>query len=337
MILCMIGEILPQALCTKFSLPIGSYTRYFTYFCIYLTTIASYPLSKIVDFVLGKELPTKYSRDTIKEMIKKSQGLHEQQCQIINAALDLKSKHVSDVMVKMDKVFMIHVDEDLTFELIATIYNSGFSRIPVFRASRCDIVGWLHIKDLTIIDPEDEIRVSKLIEYHKRRLVFCSESDSIVELFEMFQRGSTHLAFVRGDGLVVSVDDEFNKNCFHGAKRQIIGIVTLHDVMQALFQSNLGDEQSRGKTGINYLKRVVEDQKRKSTFFVNINSANANSNPNSCPNKINVYDSMNRLIEENPTFPESSGEKKLTREFKVSLQTKFNILQILASMILFKF
>jgi metal transporter CNNM len=302
----MIGEILPQALCTKFSLPIGSYTRYFTYFCIYLTTFASYPLSKIVDFVLGKELPAKYSRDTIKEMIKKSQGLQEQQCQIINAALDLKSKHVSDIMVKLEKVFMIHIDDGLNFELIAAIYNSGFSRIPVFRHSRCDIVGWLHIKDLTIIDPDDEIRASKLVEYYKRRIVYSNESDSIVELFEMFQKSSTHLAFVR--------QNEYSVNYEFKGSQPIIGIVTLHDVIQALFQSNLSADDSKGKTGINYLKRMVDNEKRKSSYFTN--------------NKINIYDSMNRLIES--TYQES--EKKLTLDFKVSLQTKFNILQILASM-----
>jgi metal transporter CNNM len=307
----MIGEILPQALCTKFSLPIGSYTRYFTYFCIYLTTIASYPLSKMVDFVLGKELPAKYSRDTIKEMIKKSQGLQERQCQIINAALDLKSKHVSEIMVKLEKVFMIHEDEDLNFELIAAIYNSGYSRIPVFRQSRSDIVGWLHIKDLTIIDPEDGIRVNKLIEYYNRQMVYSSERDSIVQLFEMFQCCSTHLAFVTS----TNYHDTWRSNYDQLKNEQrIIGVVTLHDVIQALFQSNLSADDAKGKTGINYLKRVVDNEKRKSSYFTT-------------NTKINVYDSMNRLVDSNNC---QECEKKLTLDFKVSLQTKFNILQILA-------
>ena len=315
----MIGEILPQSLCTKFSLPIGSYTRHFTYFCIYLTTVASYPLSKLVDLVLGAELPTRISRATIKEMIKKSRGLQEQQCQIINAALDLKNKHVSDIMVRLENVFMIHVDESLNFEMIAGIYNSGYSRIPVYDRNRSDIVGWLHIKDLALIDPEDEITVSKLIEYYKRRLVCCLVEDSIVGLFEMFQKSSTHLAFVQesGGGEVPA----------EKSLKRMIGIVTLHDVMQALFQSNFIQDDPKGKAGINYLKRIIDNQKRRSaSFFAYPSSSNNN---NAVSTKINVYDSSNRLIESN-VFPDVS-ETKMKREFKVSWQTKFNILQILAS------
>ena len=131
-ILCLFGEILPQSICSRYSLLIGSYTKNFTYFFIYLTSFASYPLSKIVDFLLGDEIPTKYSRDSIKELIKKSKGLEEKQCRIINGVLDLKSKCVSQRMVNLDEAFMLHEDETLTFELIVQIYNSGYSRIPVY-------------------------------------------------------------------------------------------------------------------------------------------------------------------------------------------------------------
>lgn len=296
-ILCIIGEILPQSLCTKYSLPIGSYTRHFTYVCIFVTSIASYPLSRIVDLVLGKELPVKYSRDAIKELVKKSKGLQEQQCRIISAALDLKTKHVSDIMVELVKVFMLNIDDKLNFETMAIIYDSGYSRIPVYQTTRSQIAGWIHIKDLTMIDPEDEIRVNKLMEFYHRKMIKCKPSHTIVELFEKFQRSSTHLAFVENES------DEKN----------VIGIVTLHDVLQALFQSNLGDDS---KTGINYLKRVIDNQKQGRSSLV--------------LNKINPGDSFNKLLE-NTSFKDATVLEKKLPQLKVSWQTKFNILQILCS------
>ena len=125
------GEILPQSVCSKYSLPIGSYTRKFTYLFIYLTSAASYPLSRLVDSILGDEIPTKYSRDSIKELIKNSKGIEEKQCTFINGILDLKSKRVASRMVPIDQVFMMSESGKLTFDNIVKIYNSGYSRIPV--------------------------------------------------------------------------------------------------------------------------------------------------------------------------------------------------------------
>jgi metal transporter CNNM len=300
-ILCIIGEILPQALCSKFCLPIGYHTRKFTYFCIYLTTIASFPLSKIVDFALGKELPTKYSRDIMKELLKKLHGVPEKQCQIISSVLDLKSKEVKDIMTVLDNVYMVNINKKLDFETIACIYNSGFSRIPVYETQFSNIVSYIHIKDLTIIDPEDEITVCKLIGYHKRKILTCNDSSSIVNLLEMFHNGSCHMVFV------------INQNM----KEKIIGLVTWYDVLKVLIQSDFGEESKGNKTGINYLKRVIDSQQK------------WNSNQKGSSNDIQNTSMTRGLVKINS----ESGlcQKKFQLGYRITLQTKYNILQILAS------
>jgi hypothetical protein len=55
-VLCIFSEILPQAICSKFALPIGSYTRKFTYFFLILMSPVAYPFSRLVDCILGKEV-----------------------------------------------------------------------------------------------------------------------------------------------------------------------------------------------------------------------------------------------------------------------------------------
>ena len=195
-ILCIIGEIIPQALFSKYPLEIGSYTRKLTQFFIFITMPLSFPLSRIVDYVLGTELPREYNRDSIKELIKKSIGLKEHQCKIINGALDLKHKQVNDVMIQLSDVFMLQQNELLNFETIVRIYNSGFSRIPVYNRQHNDIVGIIHIKDLMITDPNDELSVRKLLDLFKKNVTYCYRTDNLYKMFDIFRRGMSHMAFV---------------------------------------------------------------------------------------------------------------------------------------------
>uniref|UniRef100_A0A914Q359 CNNM transmembrane domain-containing protein n=1 Tax=Panagrolaimus davidi TaxID=227884 RepID=A0A914Q359_9BILA len=55
-IIVFIGEIIPQAICCRHGLIIGSRTRYITTFFIVLTFVVSYPLSKILDWLIGVEV-----------------------------------------------------------------------------------------------------------------------------------------------------------------------------------------------------------------------------------------------------------------------------------------
>ncbi len=237
-VLCILGEIIPQALFSKYPLEIGSKTRKLTYFFIYLTCPLSYPLSKIVNYVLGKEIPRVYSRDSIRELIKKSIGLRENQCKIINGALDLKKKYVSDIMISLDKVFMLNQNERLNFETIVSIYNSGFSRIPVYNTHKFNIIGFIHIKDLIRLDANDEIKV----KYLMHNVTYCYKTDNLLKIFEIFRRGVSHMAFV--------VDTENVNNC--------IGIVTLNDIIETFtkfkFEEIIANEKSKG---VEFLKKMI--------------------------------------------------------------------------------
>jgi metal transporter CNNM len=87
------------------------------------------------------ELPIEYSRDALKYLIRKSIDLKDKQCEIITGALEFKDRHIKDIMMPLDRVFMISANEKLDFETMAVIYSSGFSRIPVYENVRNDIIG----------------------------------------------------------------------------------------------------------------------------------------------------------------------------------------------------
>ena len=49
------GEIIPQALCTRYGLAIGAYSAWFVRILIFAVGIISYPISKVLDYLLGSE------------------------------------------------------------------------------------------------------------------------------------------------------------------------------------------------------------------------------------------------------------------------------------------
>ena len=152
------GEIIPQAICSRYGLFIGAHTIWLTYIFMVLTFPLSFPISLILNLILGKEIGAVYKRDQILELLhvtQKDAEIEDYEMNIISGALKFKAKTVKDVMTKFEHVFCIDIDAVLDFKTIKLIYDSGFSRIPIYEDERSNIVGVLYLRDLTFIDPDD--------------------------------------------------------------------------------------------------------------------------------------------------------------------------------------
>ena len=231
-LIVIFGEIIPQAACSRHGLAVGAYTRYITYIFMLLTSPLSYPISKLLDFILGQELTTIYSREKIRELINNVEDLNNNEFKIISGALDFSKKKVKEVMTPLENVFMLEISDRLDFETIAKISQHGFSRIPVYEVNKENVVGLLHIKDFTLLDPDDNMPVKAILEFYNHKIIYCDADKPIDEMFEEFRMGETHMAFVTE---VIQHDDLDPYDL-------CVGIVTLEDILEELVQMEIYDE-----------------------------------------------------------------------------------------------
>jgi metal transporter CNNM len=141
LLIVVFGEIIPQAACSRHGLAVGAHTRYVTYFMMGLTYVVSYPLSLILDKFLGKELAAVYTRDKVRELMRRAKdgqvdGFDNRQFKLVSGALDFKNKNVVDIMVKIKDVFSLDINSTLDFDTFKTILYHGYSRIPVYEYTK---------------------------------------------------------------------------------------------------------------------------------------------------------------------------------------------------------
>jgi metal transporter CNNM len=235
LLIVIFGEIIPQAACSKHGLAVGAYTRYITYFFMIITCPLSFPISLILDRVLGKEIAAVYNREKIRELMKNVKDMNEDEYNMISGALDFNKKKVGDIMTKLDDVFMLQINQCLNFETIAQISEQGYSRIPVYADTREELKGMLHVKDLTLLDPDDNMTVEQILEFYKHKTPDCYSDTPIDKMFEDFSKGESHMAFVLK---IIYPPDADPYEIY-------IGIVTLEDVIEALVQMKIYDESDK--------------------------------------------------------------------------------------------
>jgi magnesium and cobalt transporter len=157
-------------------------------------------------------------RDTIDEMIEEPPpaddpdplGAHERV--LIGNILKGHDQTAADVMVP--RVDIVALDAETPFpEVVKCMIEQGHSRVPVYRETPDDVIGFIHVKD--VLAPVAERRETKLAPL-LRKLLFVAPSLPILDLLVQMRQARTHIAMVV---------DEFGG---------IDGLVTIEDLIEEI-------------------------------------------------------------------------------------------------------
>eukprot|EP00123_Amoebidium_parasiticum_P009102 comp19244_c0_seq1/m.22023 comp19244_c0_seq1/g.22023 ORF comp19244_c0_seq1/g.22023 comp19244_c0_seq1/m.22023 type:complete len:485 (-) comp19244_c0_seq1:213-1667(-) len=229
------GEIIPQAICSRYGLAIGHYMAWPVRILIGLIFFISYPISLLLDWILGVEHSgTLFARGELKELVylhhsenreDESEKLTTDEVTIMRAAIDMGSKTVADAMTKLASVYAVEKDQILDEKLIQEIVDTGHSRIPVYDGSKDNIVGALLVKKLVLCNPKKKLPVRDLMGYY---LHVVASNTRLYDMLNEFQKGHGHMAVV--------------KNAESG---MTLGIITLEDIIEELIAEEIVDETDR--------------------------------------------------------------------------------------------
>ncbi|ODQ50589.1 DUF21-domain-containing protein, partial [Saitoella complicata NRRL Y-17804] len=247
-LIVVFAEIIPQAVCSRYGLAVGAFMAWPVRILIWCMFVFSYPIAKLLDYILGQNHGMVYRRSELAELL----TFHSQQehhggdlnldaVTIMRGALDLHEKTVENAMTQIEEVFMLHIDTRLDRETIEKIVKSGHSRVPVYdmvtdeedmldaershqplspeaMGTRRSIIGCLLVKNLILLDPDDSV---PLREVSISTLPTVQSDLPLFDILNSFQEGRSHMAIV---------------------KLSPVGIITLEDVLEELIGEEIYDE-----------------------------------------------------------------------------------------------
>lgn len=212
------GEILPQAVFSRFALRLGAKTVWIVWIFLILFYPLAKPLAWGLDKLLGGELPRYFSKKELRLIFQElrdaeTSDLDSDEFEILKGGLDFSNKLVWEVMTPKDNVFAIEEHTPLTREVLLEIQKQGHSRIPVYHRVKEKIVGILYSKDMVAVDPESNLLASALM---RRNVQYILRTDRLDNVLNLFRKKRMHIFIVRRRS---------------GAME---GIITLEDVLEEI-------------------------------------------------------------------------------------------------------
>jgi putative hemolysin len=164
------------------------------------------------------------TEEELRELVSTHEGLGEQERGIVSDVLAASQTTLKEVMRPRGDVEFL--DADLALPEAADRVRSGpYSRYPVVGDGVDDVVGFLHIRDLLGVSPDDGRRVADV----RREVLLLPATNMLLPSVSTMREEGTHLAIV--------VDE------YGGTD----GIVTLEDLVEELV-GEIRDEYDAGET-----------------------------------------------------------------------------------------
>ncbi|WVQ76817.1 hypothetical protein IAR50_006491 [Cryptococcus sp. DSM 104548] len=208
-------------ICNRYGLAIGSTFAPLVRFLIVVMYPLAKPIGMILDMVLGAHSDSvTYRKAELKTFVSLGveDQLEEDELGLLGSVLEFSGKTVEDIMTSVEDMYALSADRIVDGELIKEILKEGHSRIPVYEpSSRGSYIGCITIRALVGYDPTDLKSVSDLVT---QVLPQCSMDLDLIE-------GRSHILLVTDRP---------------GNHTQVLGLVTMEDVVEALLGREIIDE-----------------------------------------------------------------------------------------------
>ncbi len=163
--------------------------------------------------------------------------IDDRERQLLRNAFRLRELTARQVMVHRTRLVAAPVNSHI-LDLINLAIDEGFSRIPLYRETIDDIIGFVHVKDLFRLHVQNKEEIQPVI----REVVHVPEMMLAVDVWEILNSRRKYLAIVF---------DEYGGTA---------GLITFEDLIEEVFgevQDEFDDEMAliaRGKDGRIYLR-----------------------------------------------------------------------------------
>jgi metal transporter CNNM len=227
-LIVVFGEIIPQATFSRYALELGAKTTHIVKFFIIILFPVCWPIATILDKILGKEIPTIYSKKELIKIVEEHEDIEGSEIdadekRIVKGALSFSDKTTAEIMTHKNFVYALEVNIPLTKVILETIKQEGYTRIPIYRQSIDNTIGILYTKDL--INIKEDTKIEDI--YKQEKILMISKDLKLDKLLRMFIESKTHMAFVRGEN------------------NRLDGVVTLEDVIEEIINQEIHDESDQ--------------------------------------------------------------------------------------------
>ncbi|MDP2684083.1 MAG: hemolysin family protein [bacterium] len=231
LVILIVGEIIPKTLASKYagrmSLKIAKPIEIFGFVLLPLVFVLEY-LTKLLESTISMKGHAIITEKDIKNMIEfgvEHKIVQPEEQFIINRALAFSDITASKIMIQLRNVFILDQEEPINKSIIKVI-ESGYTRIPIYKKEKNNIVGVVMVKNLAreVI----EKRGTRLLKEISTEPIYVPKNIRIDYLFKIFQSKRKHMAVV------------------YDITRTAVGIVTLEDLIEELV-GEIKDESDNDK------------------------------------------------------------------------------------------
>lgn len=217
------GEVFPQALFSRHAFNVGAKTTWLVRIFMFIMYPIAKPLSMALNFIFGEELSYRLNRRELEFFLEDhAEAINSDEKRIMLGAMKLSDKTAVDVITPTTVLFSLDSETILDNTIISRIKDEHYSRIPVYKGDRDQIIGILYAKDLIGFDTSLNKTVGDICR--KDNLVFIEEDFKLDALLNHFIQKKVHMSLVF---------NEFGT---------LTGIVTMEDVIEEILTIEIMDE-----------------------------------------------------------------------------------------------